>query len=123
MSAAGDVFVTDAAGRVARLDTGTAELDVLASSVASFEAACAEPAKVHDWFLVPVVEELRASGNVLAPKQCYGFTILPIFKEGSYAAHNRFALGAIEHIRATAHLHHQIEGQKDGNSIRISVVP
>src|SRR4051812_26085800 len=104
MSAAGDVFVTDAAGQVARLDTGNAELQILADSVVAFESACADPAKVRDWFLVPVVEELRASGKVLAPEQCYGFTILPIFKEGSYAARNRFALSAIEHIRVTADL-------------------
>ena len=108
MSATGDVFLTDAAGHVARLDTGSAELEPLADSMAAFEAACADPANARNWFLVPVVEELRASGAILAPRQCYGFTILPIFKEGSYAAHNRFALSAIEHIRATADLHHQM---------------
>jgi len=123
VSAAGDVFVSDTVGRVARLDTGSGELKVLANSVAEFEVACEDPAKVTDWFLVPVVAELRASGQALEPKQCYGFTILPIFKEGSYAAHNRLALDAIEHVRVTADLHHQIEGLKDGDRVRISVVP
>jgi len=123
VSAAGDVFVNDAAGRVARLDTGSGELEVLANSVSEFEAACADPDQVRDWFLVPVVEELRASGCFLAPKQCYGYTILPVFKEGSYSGPNRSPLNAIEHIRVTADLHHQLKGLKEGDSVRISVVP
>jgi len=61
---------------VARLDTGSAALEPIADSTAAFEAACADPANVRDWFLVPVVEALRASGKILAPRQCYGFTII-----------------------------------------------
>ena len=123
MSAAGDLFLTDASGRVARLDTGSGQLEMVANSMSDFEAACGNADNVRDWFLRPVVEQLRASGHVLARKQCYGFTILPVFKEGSYAAHNRFMLDAIEHLRVTADLHRQIDEHGDGDRIRLSVVP
>src|SRR5262245_22543837 len=65
LSAAGDVFLKDLGGRIARLDTGDGELAPLADSVAEFESACANDANVRDWFLVPLVQELRASGKLL----------------------------------------------------------
>jgi hypothetical protein len=119
VSAAGDVFLINPAGEIARLDTGTAQLKTVATSRATFYAAIADPDTLADWFLEPVVNELRHQGKVLEAGQCYGFTILPIFEEGSYGAANRCALSAAEHIRFTGDLHHQLRDVSDGTTVRI----
>jgi hypothetical protein len=121
VTAAGDVFLTNEAGAVARLDTGAGTLDRVAETHDAFEAALDDPEVVADWFLEPVVEELREQGNRLGRGQCYGFTILPIFQEGSYAAPNRFCLDAIEHIRLTGSMHFKLADVADGESVRIKV--
>jgi hypothetical protein len=121
VSAAGDVFLADSTGAVARLDTGVGTLEWLAETREAFEAALSDQSTVADWFLEPVVNELRSQGKQLKRGQCYGFTILPIFSEGSYEAANRFCLTATEHIRFTGAMHLQLKDMADGETVRIEV--
>jgi hypothetical protein len=122
VSAAGDVFLVRESGEVFRLDTGGGELTRIAGSRAEFEAALQDPELIKDWLLTPVVEELLESGRGLVHGQCYGFSILPVFEEGSYGAANRFPLSAVEHVGVTGSLHGQLQGVPDGQKIRLSVV-
>ena len=122
VSVSGDVFMAHDSGEVFWLDTGAGKVSRICASVAEFEASLEDRKTASDWLLVPVVEELLSSGRSLAPGQCFGFTILPVFKEGSYAARNRFALSALEHVRVTGDLHNQIQGLEDGQQVRLSVV-
>jgi hypothetical protein len=122
MSAVGDVFVEDAKGLVSRLDTGVGSVSLVAESRAAFDAAASDPANLNEWFLQPVVTELRLKGMLLGHNQCYGFTVLPMFKEGSYGATNRFVLSATEHLRFTADIIHQTRSLRDGESIELRVV-
>lgn len=122
VSAAGDVFLARESGEVFRLDTGSGELTQVARTISDFEASLEDAAVVEDWLLTPVVNELLNSGHSLPRGQCFGFAILPVFKEGSYAAHNRFPLSVLEHIRITGDLHARIQGVEDGQRIRLSVV-
>jgi hypothetical protein len=121
VSAAGDVFLTDSTGAVARLDTGVGALEPVAETREEFEAALDDPSTVADWFLEPVVNELRSEGKQLDRGQCYGFTILPIFQQGSYEASNRFCLTATEHIRVTGAMHLQLKDMADGETVQIEV--
>jgi hypothetical protein len=121
VSAVGDVFLINPAGEITRLDTGIADVETVAPTREAFETTIADPDILADWFLEPVVDELRKQGKVLEPGQCYGFTILPIFNEGSYGAANRFALGAAEHIRLTGDLHRQLREVPDGATVQIRV--
>jgi hypothetical protein len=119
MSAVGDVFVEGAKGQVSRLDTGGGTLSVIAESRAVFDATAPNPANLDEWFLQPVVTELRGKGILLGHNQCYGFTILPMFREGSYGAANRFVLNALEHLRFTADIVRQTQSLRDGESVEI----
>jgi Domain of unknown function (DUF1851) len=122
MSAVGDVFLEDAKGQVSRLDTGGDSLSFIAESREVFEAEAPRAANLEEWFLEPVVMDLRNKGMLLKENQCYGFTILPIFKEGSYRAENRFVLNAMEHLRFTADMILQTRSLKDGESVVLRVV-
>jgi hypothetical protein len=122
MSAVGDVFVVGANGQVSRLDTGVGSVSPIAESRAVFDATASNSAILDEWFLQPVVTELRAKGMVLGHNQCYGFTILPVFREGSYGAANRFVLNAMEHLRFTADIISQTQSLRDGESVRLRVV-
>jgi hypothetical protein len=121
VSAAGDVFVTAPTGSVARLDTGPGTLEHVAETHELFEAALGHQDTVADWFLEPVVDELVSQGKSLVRGQCYGFTILPIFEQGSYDASNRFCITATEHIRFTGSMHRQLKDMQDGETVRIEV--
>ena len=121
VGAAGDVFLANSQG-VFRLDTGAGELVRIAENESSFQELLNEPALVHDWLLEPVVDELRASGKYLGPGQCYSFTILPVFEEGSYKAENRVVLPVVAHLRVTGDMLSQIKGLADGDKVRIKVV-
>ena len=122
VSAAGDVFLARASGEIFRLDTGSGELARIADTAAEFEASLEDPELAENLLLTPVIEELLDSGRALAPGQCFGFTILPVFEEGSYAADNRFPLSAIEHVRVTGDIHAQIQGVDDGQQVRLSII-
>jgi hypothetical protein len=65
---------------------------------------------------------LRAHANELGPGQCYSFTILPVFEEGSYTADNRIVISVVEHLRVTGDILSQINGLTDGDKVRIKVV-
>jgi hypothetical protein len=121
VSTAGDLFLISPTGQVERLDTGVGQVAVVAESLPQFEESLSSPDVRRDWFLVPVLEQLQSLGRPLAPGQCYGFSILPIFKEGTYGAENRYAIDALEHIRFTGDLHRQIAGLPDGEQVKLSV--
>ena len=121
VTAAGDVILIDDSGRIFLLDTGAGTVDQIAESVEAFEDALSDPENVADWFAASVVEQLRASGVVLGPGQCYGYTTLPVFAEGSYGPENRFVLSALEHIDVTADIHHQIKDYSDGARLRVVI--
>jgi Domain of unknown function (DUF1851) len=122
MSAVGDVFVEGANGLVSRLDTGVGSLGVIAESRAVFDATASSSAHLDEWFLQPVVTELRAKDIRLGHNQCYGFTILPMFREGSYGAANRFVLDAMEHLRFTADIIRQTQSLRDAESVELRLV-
>jgi len=122
MSAVGDIFVEGANGQVSWLDTGVGSLSVIAESRAVFDVTASSSAHLDDWFLQPVVTELRAKGMLLGHNQCYGFTILPMFREGSYGAANRFVLNAMEHLRVTADIIRQTRSLRDGEAVELHVV-
>jgi hypothetical protein len=122
MSAVGDVFLESVTGEVSRLDAGAGSLSFIAGSRAEFDAAASNSANLEKWFLQSVVAELRAEVVLLGHNQCYGFTILPMFSEGSYGAANRSVVNAMEHIRFTADIVRQTQSLGDGEDVRIRVV-
>src|SRR4051812_471803 len=93
----GDLFITLPDGSVHVLDVGAGELRRVADSRADAYAKIDEPKVAEDWLMIPVVDQLVASGCVLGPSQCYSYKMLPILG-GSYAPEGRALLPIREHF-------------------------
>jgi hypothetical protein len=117
----GDLFITLPDGSIHILDVGAGELRRVASSR---EEACTEidrPGVAEDWLMIPIVDQLVASGAVLGPGQCYSFRQLPTFG-GSYRAENRMVFPIREHFGAWGSVQRQISDLPDGSQVVIKPV-
>lgn len=119
-SAIGDVFFKVPAGSVWWLSTATGSLEQVAETPTAFAALLATE-KVDEWFLPGLVAALRDHGKCLGAGQCYGYTILPVFAEGSFSVENMGVASAAEHFAQSGHLHRQLRLLPDGASVRVTV--
>ena len=120
-SALGDMFFQISSGEVHWLNTGTGEITRVAADEAEFRRHLDSELAV-DWFLPDLIDELAAKGQVLKPGQSYAFVILPIFREGTYAADNLRPVNAKEHFGLTGRIHKQIRDLPDGAQVNIKLV-
>lgn len=119
-SAVGDVFLQLPSGTVWWLSTATGSLEQIAESEADFVAKLSGE-QVDEWFLPGLVESLRSSGKHLLPGQCYSYTTLPVFAEGSFSVENMFQIDATEHFGVTGQIMKQIRALPDGTKVSIKV--
>jgi hypothetical protein len=121
-SVMGDIFLEKAAGGVFWLDCGSGALERVADDADQFRTL-ADAGRGEEWFLSGLVDALRANGKTLGPGQCYSFSILPVFAEGSYAPDNIYVVSAREHFGVAGKVHEQIRNRSDGEKVDINVVP
>ena len=117
----GDLFITLPDGSIHMLDVGAGRSQRVA---ASRDEACTKidkPGVGEDWLMIPIVDQLVASGAVLEPGQCYSFRQLPTLG-GSYAADNRMVFPIREHFGAWGSVQRQISEVPDGTEIIIKPV-
>jgi hypothetical protein len=119
-SAIGDVFLKLPAGTVWWLSTATGSLEQVADSRESFRELLGTD-KTDEWFLPGLVENLRSSGKILDPHQCYTFAILPVFAEGSFSSENMHPVSAAEHFAFTGHMHESIRQLPAGARVQITI--
>ncbi|MDZ4790371.1 MAG: DUF1851 domain-containing protein [Hyphomicrobiales bacterium] len=112
-SALGDMIFEDASGQVHWLNTGTAQVSVAASSTVEFWRNL-NGDLLDELFLPPLIKQLRKAGKILGPNQCYSYTTLPIFAQGSYSVENIYVLSCREHFGVTGGIHRQIRDMPDG---------
>jgi hypothetical protein len=117
---AGDLFITLPDGSIHMLEVGAGELRRVADSRDDACAKIDQPGVADEWLMIPVVDQLVASGRVLGPDQCYSYRILPVLG-GSYKAEDRVLLPIREHFGAWGSLHRQIEDLPDGSQVQIEV--
>lgn len=117
---AGDLFITLPGGSIHMLEVGSGELSLVAESRDDACAKIDEPGIAEEWLMIPIVDQLVASGCVLDPGQCYSYKVLPVLG-GSYAPEGRALLPISEHFGAWGSLHHQIADLPDGSQVRIEV--
>lgn len=120
-SALGDMFFETASGDVQWLNTGTAEISHVADSLDLFREFLGSEF-ANELFLPPLIEKLIDAGKRLGPEQCYSYTTLPIFKEGTYTAENLAPISMKEHFRLTGSLHEQLQDMPEGAKVRMKVV-
>ena len=121
-SAAGDLFYLDEAARVCRLDTGAAEYELVAESMAEFDSLFRDSKRMGEVCLLSIVRAFEAAYGPLPEDHCLGFTTLPVFG-GAYSAENRYVISVSEHASFPGDLHRQIRDLPDGTTIRLKVVP
>jgi len=119
-TSAGDLFIQLPDGSVHVLDVGSGELRRVADSRDDARVKIDEPKVAEDWLMIPVVDQLVASGCILGSGQCYSYRVLPVLG-GSYAPEGRVLLPISEHFGAWGSLHRQIAVLPDGAQIKIEV--
>lgn len=124
----GGLFLEKETGGVYWLECGTGLIEKVANSAEKFHGFLGGPrdeawnSRLDDWFLPPLVEQLRDAGKIAAPGQCYGFTILPIFEGGKYTVENAFVVSAREWLTWTGSAHEQVRDVPNGGQVRMKVV-
>ncbi len=118
VAASGDVFITDAKGKVSWVETGGGKFTEIASSVAEFETALTQEASQTEWLLAPIIERLCGSGVTLEAGQCYGYRTLPVLG-GAYDGDNRFPVSARSHVGFTGYVHNKIKDLPDGTQVKL----
>ena len=117
----GDLFINVPDGTIHMLDVGAGRLQQVAASREEFCTKIDDPEVAADWLMIPIVDQLVASGVVLAAGQCYSYRTLPTLG-GSYAADNRMAFGIREHFGGWGSVQRQISDLPDGAEIVIKPV-
>ena len=80
-----------------------------------------EPGVADDWLMIPIVDQLVASGVVLGAGQCYSFRQLPVLG-GTYTPENRMAFPIREHFGGWGSVHRQMADLPDGSHVIIKPV-
>ena len=114
----GDLFITLPDGSIHMLEVGAGELRRVADTRDEACAKIDQPEVADEWLMIPVVDQLVASGRVLGPDQCYSYRVLPVLG-GSYKAVDRVLLPIREHFGAWGSLHRQIANLPDGSQVQI----
>jgi hypothetical protein len=117
----GDLFITLPDGSIHMLDVGAGKLRRVAESRDEFCTKIDEPGIADDWLMIPIVDQLVASGAALGPDQCYSFRQLPVLG-GSYKADNRMVFPIREHFGAWGSVQRQISDLPDGSHVVIKPV-
>jgi hypothetical protein len=116
----GDLFIKLPDGSIHMLDVGAGQLSRVAESRDDACAKLDEPGVADEWLMIPVVDQLVASGCILSAGQCYSYRVLPVLG-GSYAPEGRVVLPIGEHFGAWGSLHRQIATLPEGAEIKIEV--
>jgi hypothetical protein len=121
ISSVGDAFIQDETGKILWLDTGGGEITEVASSYEVFQAELKDEEKVNEWFLAPIVAELKGLNIFLERRQCYSYKQLPIVG-GQYEASNFQPADLSFHFAATGQLCFLLKDIPDGTQIKFTVI-
>lgn len=120
ITSVGDAFLQNKAGEIYWLITGSAEFEKVAESYEEFQSKLNDNELIHEWFLVPVVAQLKEQGIQLEQGKLYGFKQLPVLG-GKYEPEN-FELTDIEvHFTVLGQMNFKIKDLPDGTSVNFEV--
>ena len=120
MNRFGDLFVVLDDGTVHMLDVGGGTLRKVAESRDDFANKLDEGDNANQWLMIPLIDELVASGVTLGEGQCYSYKQPPVLG-GDYTVENTCVLPIPEHYGAYGSIHNQIKDLPDGTEVVINV--
>ncbi len=120
ITSVGDAFLQNESGEIYWLITGSAEFEKVANSYEEFQAKLNDNELINEWFLVPVVAQLKEQGVQLEQGKLYGFKQLPVLG-GKYEPEN-FELTDIEvHFAMSGQMNLKIKDLPDGSRVNFEV--
>jgi len=120
ITSVGDAFLQNESGEIFWLITGSAEFEKVADTPDEFKSKLEDNEIVHEWFLIPVVAQLKGQGILLESGKLYGFKKLPVLG-GQYEADN-FELTDIEvHFAMSGQMNYQIKDLPDGTKVNFEL--
>jgi len=116
ISSLGDMFLSDAAGRIFWLDTGAGKLQQVATSAAEFKQLIQKREHADQWFIPLLVGDLITSGVRLSAGQCYSYIKPPILG-GEIALTNFKPTDLSVHFSVLGQIHRQVKDLPPGTKI------
>jgi hypothetical protein len=118
MNRFGDLLIVLNDGTVQMLDVGSGQLKKLAETRDDFAAKIDEGDNANDWLMIPLVDQLVASGFVLSDGQCYSYRQPPVLG-GDYSVENTVIVPIAEHYGMFGSIYEQIKDIPDGTQVVI----
>lgn len=112
----GEVFFCQPDGKIGMLQVSAFQYHVVAKNKTDFQEWLADPDKMSDWFLAPLVDRLENLGRHLQPDQCYSFT-MPLGLGGALNEDNVMTVPVREHFGLWGHVFRQIKDLPDGAKV------
>ena len=116
ISSLGDMFLSDSAGHIFWLDTGSGKLKEVAISAAEFKQLIQKREHADQWFIPLLVGDLITSGVKLSPGQCYSYKKPPILG-GKITPNNFMPTDLLVHFSILGQLHRQVKDLPPGTKI------
>lgn len=116
VSSIGDLFLRDNTDKIYWLNVGEGSITVVADDIDGFKEKLQDHEQVNEWFMVELVDALKAAGLKLEPGSIYSYKKLPILG-GNYTVDN-FETTLIEvHFSFAGQIHEQVKDLPDGTKI------
>ncbi len=112
----GDLFFVLEDGTVHMLDVGAGTIEQVSESRDDFSLRIDANGIASNWLLIPLVDELVASGKILKHRECYSYVLAPVFG-GDYTVDNTIISSLQRHYSSLGRIHEEIRDLPDGTPI------
>jgi hypothetical protein len=119
VSSVGDAFIQDETGKIFWLETGVGVITEVAPSYEEFKADLKDKEKVSEWFLAPIIADLKALNILLERGQCYSYKQMPIVG-GQYEALNFQPTNLSSHFAASGQICFLLKDIPEGTQIKFT---
>jgi len=116
-----DLYVVLNDGSIYQLLIGEGTFTKVAESRADFSQRIDNPDTANDWLMIPLVDQLVASGVSLQAGQCYGYKTPPVLG-GQYSVENCRPIAIADYLGAYGSIHEQLRDIPDGTRVIIKPI-
>lgn len=120
MNRFGDLVLIADEGVILFFDVGVGAVERIANNKADFSQKLDAGDNANVWLIIPLIDQLNATGLRLNEGHCYSFLTPPILG-GEYSVKNTVTLPITEHYGVYASIHDQIKALPDGAQVVMKV--
>lgn len=104
----GDLIFAQEDGRIGMLQASDFRYEVIARDKIDFQEWLADPEKLADWYLAPLVDRLEANGMQLPDEHCYSFRT-PVGLGGQRTIENVVCIPVRSHFQGLGKVFRQVK--------------